>query len=532
MNRRQFLAASGATLLASACGKTAHPLPPGELLGPDFNIGHKLRDGGIPASTASERVPVLIAGAGIAGLSAAWWLQRNGRSDFLLLEGEPETGGNSRSGKNTVSAYPWSAHYLPIPGAEAVYTRLLLSELGVLKGDPAALKPEYEERYLCAAPEERLFIHGRWQEGLSPQHGVPSSERTDFARFDDLTRSWRNKLGRDGKRAFAVPMALSSQDPAILALDRQSMHDWLLANNLKSQPLHWYVNYACRDDYGTDYRQTSAWAGLHYFCARNGEAVNAEHETVLTWPEGNGWLAQRLAAKVAPQTRTGHWVWRIGSENGKAWADVYLPQENRSVRYHTDQLIWAGPVFQLPYVWPQAPEALRQQARAYSYAPWLIANITLNAPPASDGGAEMAWDNVLYDSPGLGYVLATHQNLSVHKGPTVLTYYRALSDRVPMLARAELFTAQYGGLAQQVFDDLRPAHPDLPELASRCDIWRNGHAMARPTVGFVHGAARQAFASLKPGPILLAHADLSGFSLFEEAQYRGVMAAQAVLRSG
>lgn len=530
MNRRNFLAASGATLLASACGKVSHPLPPGDLRGPDFTIGHKLRDGGIPASTSSENVPLLIAGGGIAGLSAAWWLQRNGRQDFVLLEGEQAVGGNSRSGKNAVSAYPLGAHYLPIPGPEAIYTRLLLAELGVLRGDPMALKPEYNERYLCAAPEERLFIHGRWQEGASPQYGVPSRERAEFARFDELTRAWREKKGRDGRRAFAIPMALSSQDPAICALDRQSMHDWLLANQLKSKPLHWYVNYACRDDYGTDYRQTSAWAGLHYFCARSGEAINAERETVLTWPEGNGWLAQRLAEKVAPQIRTGQWVWRIGSEKGSAWADVYLPQENRSIRYHTDRLIWAGPVFQLPYVWPQAPEALRQQARKFSYAPWLIANITLNAPPTQHDGAEIAWDNVLYNSQGLGYVVATHQDLSVRKGPTVLTYYRALSGREPALARAGLFAAPYGGLAQQVFDDLRPAHPDLIEQASRCDIWRNGHAMARPTVGFVHGAARQAFAHLQPGPILLAHADLSGFSLFEEAQYRGVTAAQVVLR--
>lgn len=532
MNRREFLTATGAALFVTACGKTTPPLPGGSLLGPDFNIGHKLRDGGIPESTENVRVPVLIAGAGIAGLSAAWWLQRNGQRDFLLLEGERATGGNARSGKNAVSAYPWGAHYLPIPGPEAVYTRLLLAELGVLKGDPAAIKPEYEARYLCAAPEERLFIHGRWQEGVSPQYGVPSSERTEFARFDELMRSWREKRGRDGKRAFAIPMALSSQDPAILALDRQSMRDWLLANNLKSQPLHWYVNYACRDDFGTDYHQTSAWAGLHYFCARTGESINAERETVLTWPEGNGWLAQRLAEKVAPHIRTGQWVWRIGSDQGRAWADVYLPQENRSIRYHANRLIWAGPVFQLPYVWPQASAVLRPQARALSHAPWLIANITLDAPPTQGEGAEMAWDNVLYDSPGLGYVVATHQNLSVHQGPTVLTYYRALSDREPIQARAELFAAQYSGLAQQVFDDLHPAHPDLREQARRCDIWRWGHAMVRPTVGFVHGQARQAFASISAGPILLAHADLSGFSLFEEAQYRGVMAAQAVLKRG
>ncbi|SFN57949.1 Protoporphyrinogen oxidase [Formivibrio citricus] len=532
MNRREFLAATGATLLATACRNTAPPLPPGELLGQDATLGHKLRDGSMPPPTEEKRVPVLIAGGGIAGLSAAWWLQRNGFSDFLLLEGEREAGGNSRSGKNAVSAYPWAAHYLPIPGVEAEYTRLLLAELGVIKGDPRAPKPEYEERYLCAAPAERLFIHGRWQEGLTPQHGVPSSERAEFARFDELIRGWRARKGRDGKRAFALPMALSSRDPDILALDRISMHDWLMSHNLKSPAVHWYANYACRDDYGTNHKEASAWAGLHYFCARTGEASNAEHETVLTWPEGNGWLATRLQEKVAPHIRTGHWVWRIGTDNGRAWADVYLAQENRSVRYHAERLIWAGPMFLLPYVWTDAPEAVRHSARAFTHAPWLIANLTLSAHPASDGGAEMAWDNVLYNSPGLGYINATHQNLQVRKGPTVFTYYRALSDRPPSAARADLLAADYTSLARQVMADLTPAHADLPQLVTRCDIWRWGHAMVRPTVGFVHGAARQQLASAGKAPILLAHADLSGLSIFEEAQYRGVMAAQAVLRRG
>lgn len=529
VNRREFLAATGATLLTTACRNTTPPLPPGDLLGQDATLGHKLRDGSMPPPTQELRVPVLIAGGGIAGLSAAWWLQRNGFSDFLLLEGEREAGGNSRSGKNAVSAYPWAAHYLPIPGPEAEYTRLLLAELGVIKGDPRAEKPEYEERYLCAAPAERLFIHGRWQEGLTPQHGVPSSERAEFARFDELIRGWRARKGRDGKRAFALPMALSSSDPDILALDRISMYDWLISHNLTSPAVHWYTNYACRDDYGTNHKEASAWAGLHYFCARTGEAANTEHETVLTWPEGNGWLAARLQEKVAPRVRTGHWVWRIGTDNGHAWADVYLAQENRSVRYHTERLIWAGPMFQLPYVWPDAPESIRHSARAFTYAPWLVANLTLSAHPASDGGAEMAWDNVLYNSPGLGYINATHQNLQVRKGQTVFTYYRALSDRPPATVCADLLAANHASLTRQVMADLKPAHADLAQLVTRCDIWRWGHAMTRPTVEFVHGAARQRLANSGKGPILLAHADLSGLSIFEEAQYRGVTAARAVL---
>ena len=37
-----------------------------------------------------------------------------------------------------------------------------------------------------------------------------------------------------------------------------------------------------------------------------------------------------------------------------------------------------------------------------------------------------AWDNVLHDSPGLGYVVATHQQMRMRTGATVFTYYLSL----------------------------------------------------------------------------------------------------------
>ena len=52
--------------------------------------------------------------------------------------------------------------------------------------------------------------------------------------------------GHDGKRAFAIPSALSSRDPAITRLDQLSMHDWLLQQGLTAKALHWYVNYASK----------------------------------------------------------------------------------------------------------------------------------------------------------------------------------------------------------------------------------------------------------------------------------------------
>ena len=128
--------------------------------------GHRLRDGGFPAPSETRRTGVVIVGGGISGLAAAWKLARAGVDDFVVLEMEDEFGGNSRAGQSPLVAYPWGAHYLPLPAREAVHVRELLAELGVLQGDPAAERPVYDERYLCATPQERVYRNGLWQEGL------------------------------------------------------------------------------------------------------------------------------------------------------------------------------------------------------------------------------------------------------------------------------------------------------------------------------------------------------------------------------
>ena len=53
--------------------------------------------------------------------------------------------------------------------------------------------------------------------------------------------------------------------------------------------------------------------------------------------------------------------------------------------------------------------------------------------------------------------------------------------------------------------------------------------MVRPLPGLISGDARRRFAADSPH-LRFAHADVSGFSLFEEAQYRGVLAAERTLR--
>jgi hypothetical protein len=59
-------------------------------------------------------------------------------------------------------------------------------------------------------------------------------------------------------------------------------------------------------------------------------------------------------------------------------------------------------------------------------------------------------------------------------------------------------------------------------------VFANGHAMVRPLPGVIWGPARQTIRSAR-GRIHYAHADASGISIFEEANDRGVAAAEAVL---
>jgi monoamine oxidase len=529
MKRRDFLA-SCAALAVAGCGEVkAPPLPPGELLGGGLELGHRLRDDKFPQAVEVRRVPVLIVGGGIGGLSAAWRLERAGFRDFALLELETAVGGNSRYGENAVSAHPLGAHYLPLPTREARAVRELLADLGALEGDPHVARPRYDERMLCHAPQERLHINGIWQDGLWPRLGVAAAEREQYARFLERMAEYREARDAQGRRAFALPLALSSNEPRWRDLDRITMQRWLLDHGFDSPHLHWYVNYACRDDYGTDYRETSAWAAIHYFACRNGEAANAERDSVLTAPEGNGWIVKKLAPRYAERTVTGALCCRVEQQRRGASADFFLERENRMVRYEAEQLVWAAPLFVLPHVAPALPAELAAVARGGSYAPWLVANLTLAEPPHAGAGAPLSWDNVLYGSPALGYVVATHQRIAAAPGPTVLTYYHALSAEAPVKARERLLAASRDEWARQIINDLGRAHPEIRHTTQRLDVFRHGHAMIRPVPGVLWSGARQRLARGWER-VHFAHADASGMSLFEEANYQGVRAAEAVLR--
>ncbi|WP_179506032.1 MULTISPECIES: NAD(P)/FAD-dependent oxidoreductase [unclassified Sphingomonas] len=520
--RRDVLRAGAAGAGALSLGSCATPPMAGTLDGSDWRRGHLVRDGKFPpANGAEQQAAILIAGGGVAGLSAAWRLKAAGFDDFVLLELEDKVGGNARSGRNPVSAYPLGAHYLPVPNKEAVALRHMLKEFGMIVGEEGGA-PLYDPYQLCADLEERLLWRGSWQEGLYPSSGLTREDVAQRDRFAQEMAQLRNAVGTDGRPAFAIPRAYSSVDPAYTGLDRLSFAQWLDQRGYSSPVLRAYLRYCCRDDYGTEPEEVSAWAGVHYFAARRGWAAGNDGDRELTWPEGNGRLVSLLRDGVSDHVRAAHSVCAIAQHGDHAVVDAFDHNAGSTTRWNAACAIVAMPHFVAARVAPGHASEGR-----FRYAPWVVANVTVNRHPKGRG-VSLAWDNVSTGSDSLGYVVATHQSASGGNGPTVLTWYLPLSRTAPSEARKLMMTRTLQAWQRLIADDLLTMNPDLMGAIDRIDVWRWGHAMISPTPGFLSDPARRAAIDAKP-PVLFAHSDLSGLSLFEEAHYRGVVAAEAAL---
>ena len=106
----------------------------------------------------------------------------------------------------------------------------------------------------------------------------------------------------------------------------------------------------------------------------------------------------------------------------------------RSFLVRARRIVCAMPLFVAARV-VEDIAALGFDARRHmpAYAPWMVTNFLMRDFPREQGGAPLAWDNVVYGGKGLGYVVSTHQDIRVRPPEkTVFTAYMALADRARM----------------------------------------------------------------------------------------------------
>jgi len=155
----------------------------------------------------------------------------------------------------------------------------------------------------------------------------------------------------------------------------------LRQNGFDSRLLNWYMNYACRDDYGALASDTSAWAGIHYFFF-----PRVEEKGPLTWPEGNGWITRRLSNASAKTFAPARWC---TASRRTAAAQASSPAK---------QSFKPSSSSSLPLLFSLLSSGRFSAPPRFCLLPWLTANLTLDRYPESRG-AEPSWDTVFLDFP-------------------------------------------------------------------------------------------------------------------------------------
>ena len=375
---------------------------------------------------------------------------------------------------------------------------------------------------LCHSPQERLFIDGGWHDGLLPPvEALPAAERaTTLAEYRALRRRRRGR-GRRRRASRSRPRARAGAIRSPRST-RVTFAAWLDAQGLAAPALRWYLDYCCRDDYGAGSADVSAWAGLHYFASRHGFHAPGD-DAQRRRSEARAHLArrQRLARASASPRRSAIACIRAASssrvDEGRARGRRRRLERGDASSASAGpraRVVLATPLFVAARLLAAPPAALRDAAGRVRHAPWLVANLQLDAAARrSPRRARRRGTTCSTAARGLGYVDAMHQSTRAVAGPTVLTRLRrrsapAATRRSPSSAAACSPTTGGRG-PRRVIADLAPAHPDLAAKLRRVDLMRYGHAMSIPVPGVRSSAALRALAAPQRR-VHFAHADLVG----------------------
>ena len=298
----------------------------------------------------------------------------------------------------------------------------------------------------------------------------------------------------------------------VRALDKITMHEYMRQKGWDSERLDWFVNYGCRDDYACPIDEVSAWAGIHYYACRYYADQLQDRFPVhtVTWPEGNAFLVNGMARRFSSaNVRLNALVLSIRQQGDEVLVTFMDTRTRQLTTWRGQTAIYAGQKHIANYIIPNLPDDQQTAFQECQYAPWLTGSIHLKRLPQTKQ-SPLAWDNVMYESEGLGYIVAEHQTRDAidSEGPSVLTYYLPF-DREPDIKRRELLDKGHDFWVNEIMKDLWEMHPGIEKDIARIDLYKWGHAMIRPTPNFIWGPDR-GLRGRPFGKIFFGNADVTG----------------------
>jgi oxygen-dependent protoporphyrinogen oxidase len=501
MNRRSVLktlallgtfgAGAGAAFQVDAKGRP-RPAPlslPGEFDDIDhFNVTHKVRDG-VPFEipTPSLRKDIVIVGGGISGLTA---LYRLAEFDALLVEKEPDVGGNSRRRQSRGIHYPLGA--IVSQGSVAPFTDYFRD-----------LAVPFER---IQGPHLAYHLNGKLVEDPLEDGWrrlpLPKGEREAFRRMrDDLKALLHPKDG--------IFFPRTDNRPEIRQLDRVRFGQYLAEKRYPASVTR-FLTLLLSSRVGETGEEISAWIALY--------VLSSLLAPTYTLPGGHGAISDILrerCLKARPGSLlTGFAVVNVQNRpDGKVWVTGVAPDGSL-------QTIEARcAVMAVPKVFAKhAVQGLRQERPdvydRFRYNAYLVAQVELSkrVAPAFETASASKFSRFIVAADWL----KDNRN---PKGQSHLTVYVPFPGTP---GRIELFGGAAQDFAGRIVADINAILPRSRGAIERIYVHRWGHPMVAYTPGMDNllDAAKEPY-----GKIVFAHSDSFGIAGLYSAVWTGMEAS-------
>ncbi len=407
--------------------------------GEHYETCHKIRDN-FPFDkppAATRTAAVVIIGGGIAGLSAAHFLEKQ---DFLLLEKEAHFGGNALQEEFGGSAYSTgSAFAFKGDEGDQLARELGLALLPVDNPDPTVV--------------HGTFVADTWRSGLDQ---LPYSQdvRDSFKKFRDLAK--KIDIKANANDLDQEPFAKYTADLA------PEVQQWLDGLGLS--------------DWGAATAESSALAGFRGLEDFIADAPDGR----VTLPGGVGAISRKLVEVLQAKHRE-RMLWGATVTSvvpGKGEVLVTYLHNQKLITISAKAVLMCAPKFITSRVVVGIPSEQKLAMRHIRYAPYAVVNLIFDKPVYNRG----------YDTwcPGNTFTDFIVADWTVRNQPgyqqkyNILTTYAPLreSQRRNLLAEVDCKT-----LAADVLKDFQSLLPELRVDPVEVHIYRRGHPMFMPIPG-------------------------------------------------
>lgn len=502
MDRRQFIKhASTASLAAGflgafsvAQGKLSKPLPLPQAFDTidDFSVMHQMRDGKVFTGTKpSLHKSLVVVGGGISGLTA---LSRLGDVDALLLDKEPQLGGNSRRRQAHGIQYPLGA--LVSQGAEAPFTDFL-NELAI----PFQRIAEPEQAYFAG----NRLVRRPLDEGAAE---LPYSAKVR-QQFAGLRAHFSEYLAPQTGIFFPI----EDNTPARKALDKQTLQHYFDKAGFYPEVQH-FLNLVISSRLGTTANEVSAWMGLYILSRFVGPN--------FTLPGGHGAISEALVKQIEQHStnRLMPGMATVSVEHqadGKTWVTCVNPK-GEPVTISADAVIMATPKLISKHLVKGLPQAQVAAMAQYRYSAYLVAQVQLKhvVAPVFETITENLFSRFMVRAD---WPEGNHNP----EGRSHLTVYTPFPGPP---GRVQLYSANAADFAQRIVDDIERVYPGARHAIDKIELHRWGHPMVMPEPNI---SARLAEATQPFNNIFFAHSDNMGISGLYSAIWSGMDAYTSAL---